>query len=311
MLGSMALELAISMVFVYLLLSLLCTAINEWIAGLAALRSRTLEQGIRNLLNDPGGNGFAARLYEHPLIKGLCEQGHKPSYIPSRIFALALLDMIAPINAAGPPRSLADVRSLVGKITDSDLQKILLILIDQSGAELSRLRLSLETWYDESMNRVSGWYKKKTHTIIFILACVLTLMVNADTIMIVNALSRDTTLRASIVAAAEQAAKQPPPQSGGNALETVTTLQGQINALQLPIGWSMAEGDRRGLPKSLGDALMKLVGLSLTAFAVSLGAPFWFDLLNKLVNIRAAGKPPETARERQERAALIQQDRQD
>src|SRR5512132_2778688 len=103
MLGSMALELAISMVFVYLLLSLLCTAINEWIAGLLALRSKTKEQGIRNLVNDGSGTGFAKALYDHPLIKGLCEQGHKPSYIPSRIFALALLDMIAPVNVAVSP----------------------------------------------------------------------------------------------------------------------------------------------------------------------------------------------------------------
>lgn len=70
MFGSMALELAISMVFVYLLLSLLCTAINEWIAGLMALRPKTLEQGIRNLLNDRTGTGFAKRLYDHPLIRG-------------------------------------------------------------------------------------------------------------------------------------------------------------------------------------------------------------------------------------------------
>jgi hypothetical protein len=125
--------------------------------------------------------------------------------------------------------------------------------------------------------------------------------------MIVNALSRDTTLRASIVAAAQEAAKQPVPQGNDNSLETIKTLQGQINALQLPIGWSRGADERRGLPNSLGDAFMKLIGLSLTAFAVSLGAPFWFDLLNKLVNVRAAGKPPETASERRGQEARVQQ----
>jgi hypothetical protein len=142
------------------------------------------------------------------------------------------------------------------------------------------------------------------------LACLLTILVNADTVMIVNALSRDTTLRASIVAAAQEAAKQPVPQGSGNSFETIKTLQGQINALQLPIGWSMGADDQRRPPKSLGEAFMKLVGLSLTAFAVSLGAPFWFDLLNKLVNIRAAGKPPETASKLREQEARSQQSRQ-
>jgi hypothetical protein len=123
----------------------------------------------------------------------------------------------------------------------------------------------------------------------------LTLMVNADTVMIVNALSRDSTLRASIVAAAQEAAKQPLPQDGGNASDIVKTLENRINALQLPIGWAADSKDPRSLPSSFGDAVMKLLGLSLTAFAVSLGAPFWFDLLNRLVNLRATGKPPESA----------------
>ena len=37
----------------------------------------------------------------------------------------------------------------------------------------------------------------------------------------------------------------------------------------------------------------KVVGLLFTALAISLGAPFWFDMLNRVVSIRAAGRAPD------------------
>jgi hypothetical protein len=71
MFGSSILEVAIGLVFVYLLLSLVCTAANELIAALMTWRAVNLEQGIRNLLNDPSGNALAKVFYEHPLIKAV------------------------------------------------------------------------------------------------------------------------------------------------------------------------------------------------------------------------------------------------
>ena len=73
--GSGILEVAISVIFVYLLLSLVCSVLNESIARILALRADTLEAGIRNLLNDPAGQGLAEQFYGHPLIKGLARQG--------------------------------------------------------------------------------------------------------------------------------------------------------------------------------------------------------------------------------------------
>jgi hypothetical protein len=75
--------------------------------------------------------------------------------------------------------------------------------------------------------------------------------------------------------------------------QTIEDLKGQLDQLQLPIGWPA--------PWSLafdqaGQILLSLVGWALTALAVSLGAPFWFDGLAKLLSIRAAGKQPEKAR---------------
>ena len=57
----------------------------------------------------------------------------------------------------------------------------------------------------------------------------------------------------------------------------------------VPIGWTM---DRSALPADLGQWTIKIAGLLITALAASMGAPFWFDLVNKLVNLRSAGKVP-------------------
>src|SRR5205085_1650511 len=127
LLGSTALDVAIGLVFVYLAVSLVCSALNEVIEGRLKNRSKDLERGIRELLTNttPAAQGTAdaipegpARpnqlnivqtLYDHPLISGLFKndystakkKGQLPSYIPSRNFALALMDIVGRAAAGG------------------------------------------------------------------------------------------------------------------------------------------------------------------------------------------------------------------
>ncbi len=96
--GMVALEVAIGLAFVYLILSLICSAVQELIAQVMSWRSATLQDGIRNLLRDPNlkdakdkVRDLAGEVYAHPLVKKLAKEGKKPSYIPARTFAMALL----------------------------------------------------------------------------------------------------------------------------------------------------------------------------------------------------------------------------
>ncbi len=310
MFGSEVLEVGIGIAFVYLLLSLMCTVLNEWVAGLLAMRSQNLESGIRGLLNDPQGKGLAQQFYDHPLIKALAQPGHKPSYVPSRLFAMALLDTLAPAEKAAGPKTLAKARQAVAALPDVHLRKVLLTCLDQAGNNLKLARENVEGWFNDAMDRVSGWYRRKIQLIVLGLALLVTLAVNADTIMIANSLSRDAVLRAAIVAAAQETAKRPFPEIAGPAagegvtpsrateaipsLTRIAQLRDELQQLQLPIGWSVEKGDARRLPSDVQGWLMKVLGLLFTTVAVSLGAPFWFDTLNKLlrINIRAAGNPP-------------------
>lgn len=290
MFGSVVLEVAIGLAYLYLLLSLACMAINEWIAGGLALRSKTLEAGIRNLLDDPQGTGLASKFFKHPLIQALTgPDGRLPSYISSRAFATALLDVVIPADPAGP-RSVDQVRTLIAQLPPGRARDVLLPLLNQAGNDLAQARHNVETWYNDTMDRVSGWYKRRANLIVACLALGITFVFNADTLTIANSLARSPAVAASVAAAARTEAGQPMP-SG----EQLPAVQSALKMLQVPIGWSLDRNNPRALPAATdyGGWIAKLLGLLFTSIAVSLGAPFWFDFLGKVVNLRSSGAPPD------------------
>jgi hypothetical protein len=310
MFGSTIVDVAIGVVFVYLLLGLVVTAGTELIASWLNWRANNLRAGLRRLL-DPA---LAQELYDHPMIKRLSKSGRGPSYIPSEMFALTLVDVIANLRPADgqPAKSLA---SMIGNVPDADVRRVLTLLAAEAGPDGQKLKESIEKWFNTSMDRVAGWYKRKTQGINVILAVVLTVAVNADSILIVRSLSNDPALRAALVAQAQAMVKEnpaPPPtgQPDTGPGPSVGDLQQRIEKLTglgVPVGWTDEPGDgfRRWpgwLPGDGGAAVWAaiwrdtvryhLLGWLLTALAASLGAPFWFDILNKIVTIRSAGKVP-------------------
>ena len=315
--GSTMLEIAIGMIFVYLLMSLLCSALAEFFESLAKFRAKDLERGIGQLLGNPQ---ITAAFFNNPLVKPLFEE-RKPSYIPARTFSLALWNMAtaaaegSPTAVAGVTKDLGLLRSTITTLPPQVLPEILkgslVSLIDEASGDFEKARTNIEHWYNDAMDRVAGGYKRRTHWILIGLGLVLSAGLNVDSVGIVNALSHNEELRATVVAAAENYAKTPLPQAtqGGadadaqkqfdEAVARIGKMRSQINELGLPIGWSWKsiKVDPRGLPGDFGGWLMKLVGWLLTAFAVSQGAPFWFDMLNKIIVIRSTVKPHEKSRE--------------
>ena len=279
MFGSTILDVAIGIVFIYLLISLVISAINELIAALLKSRAKNLSKGIQALLQDPSQNGWTARLYEHPLIASLSAPNSKPSYIPSRTFALALLDLIAPATTDGT-RTVADLKTGLAKLP-GPLQRTLTTLLEEAQHDAERLKKQIEIWFNNGMDRASGWYKRKTQWIQFFLGLTLVILLNIDSVHIGRALfAVNSPMRASLVESAKSFVAQP-----GGTNRPMKDVVEAISAASLPIGWSE-------FPKP--DQWPTLVlGWLITAFAVSLGAPFWFDLLNKFINVRASGKPPE------------------
>jgi hypothetical protein len=285
------LDVAIAMVFFFLLLSLVCSAANEIFAALLQTRARFLERGIRRLLVT---DEFAAKLYNHPLIDSLSDEVdtlfkkvHKPlpSYISSRTFALAMMDLI---NKGGEAAVPTPVRSAIDAL-QADTTK-----------DTGTMRQSLEDWYNGAMERVSGAYKRRTQYVLLALGIIAAIAVNADSVAVIERLATSKTLPAVISAAAEQYAKTNP---GVNAQQTLETTLGTLDKLGLPIGWT-GPGDGNQLqlasenPITAGERLLKThwIGWLITGLAVSFGAPFWFDVLNRFMTVRSTIKPNEKAK---------------
>jgi hypothetical protein len=315
--GSMIVDVIAGMLFIYLLLSLLGAAAGEYLESLLNNRAKFLRKGIVLLLNDTNGQGvdLAKRLYEHGLIRPLYRDATKlPSYIPSRTFALALWNMAT--AGGGVTTDLGRIRETIAKLANEELKTALLTLIDEANGDLERARANIERWYDDAMDRVSGWYKRRAGFTVLVLGMVIAAAINADTINLATALARDGALRSAVVAAAEQRLatatnaspaipQQPAPASAPSdpdgrqrlASAAVDRAYDEMKSLGLPIGWVARtptnQNDLRRVPDNAAGWLLKIIGVLLTGFAISQGAPFWFDLLNKFMVIRSTVKPKE------------------
>jgi hypothetical protein len=306
--GSIILDVIFGMLFIYLLLSLLCAAAGEYIEAKLNNRAKLLRKGIELLLNDTNGKGddLAKRLYEHGLIRPLYRDATRlPSYIPSRTFALALWNMATGGTGGGVSTDLKQVRDTLTRLPNEELRTALLTLIDEANGDLERARANIEHWYESAMDRVSGWYKRKAGFTMLALGIGLAAVINADTINLAMALARDGALRSAVVAAAEQRlvsdGTNPPQQVAENPELALQRAYADVSSLGLPIGWvrntNENSNDLRRVPDSAPGWLLKIVGILLTGFAVSQGAPFWFDLLNRFMVIRSTVKPKEKSAE--------------
>jgi len=279
MFGSAILDTAIGLIFVYLLVSLIISAANELLAAFFRWRANNLFLGICELFQDQRATGLVARFYDHPLVQGLAAKGKKPSYIPSRTFALTLLDLVSPATS-GTDRTLDDLKLGIEKLPAS-LQVTFRVLLDEAGHDIEKFKRQLEIWFNNAMERVSGWYKRKTQAVQLMLAVIIVAVGNIDSVRIARSLSGiNSPLRDSIKAAAQSFVDQNLQQ--GDAEKQLSNATEAIGNLALPIGWV-----KTGFEPST------ILGWLITALAASLGAPFWFDLLNRFVNVRASGKPPE------------------
>jgi hypothetical protein len=174
--GSAALDVLLGLFFLYFLLSIVCSAINESIAAVLNMRANYLERGVRTLLGrDTNVRHFYSQWRLRALMKppGKIFKGpRKPSYIPSRTFALTLLDTFA------PPDDDTDSRDLIARATkalgpgatsDSKMNEIvrgaLRDALLEGRDDVDRFRASLERTFDETMDRASGWYKRRVQLI--------------------------------------------------------------------------------------------------------------------------------------------------
>jgi hypothetical protein len=304
MLDSIALNIVISLVFIYSLYSLLVTTLNEIIASLLNLRAKTLEKGIRRMLADNGAkvNLIVDEFYKQPLIKYLGEDNtKKPAYLTSTSFSNALVHLCNDL-AAGAPDTKAQLWNGIQEIKKVNPQtaKYLETLHNDANGDIVKFKELSENWFNETMDRATGWYKKQTQRITFFVAFVVALAFNVDTIGIVKNLSANPKLATEVIEMADKYVKahkcnqvEPTKEADEQiraSFDTAQKLVANNSEIQnansiLGLGWTDIKSE---------GIFFSVFGCLLTALAISLGAPFWFDLLSKLMQLRGSKKVEDT-----------------
>jgi hypothetical protein len=243
-----------------------------------------------------------------------------PAYIPARNFASALLDLAgrgAPGAAVTETAlSLANIRNRLDTlIAEPHVRRAISLALDDAGQDIERARLNIQAWYDSAMDRVSGWYRKETQWILFAIGLFSAAALNVDAVRVADALYTNQTLRESVLTEARAAndavaaghdeiAKRLGCADGAIPADGLSCTQARIEKLGLPIGWNdqhlswASPAEIWASPiATLAPLAGSLPGWLVTALAISLGAPFWFDLLNKFMVIRSTVKPHEKSPE--------------
>jgi hypothetical protein len=190
-----------------------------------------------------------------------------------------------------------------------------IISLDQSVAQA---RTNMENWYNSVQQRASGWYKRSAIIVSFVIGLIFALAFNIDTIQIASQLWKAPTIRQALIAQATTTASGALPT---NSLSTLLKPQDYADSLTIPFGWSTAPvtassniqcGWMPGqnvhpyfwaqnqcnivvnLP-AMNDGwgwITKLLGIIISGLAAAQGSPFWFNVLNKIVNMRGSGNTP-------------------
>lgn len=315
----------------YLVLSVVVSSINEQIASLFHWRGNLLYSGVRSLLS--GAEDLTKVLFSHPLIAssqynkdGQIKAGesYRPSYIDARNFSLALWQSIGAAKTSqdatgktvvaydlgeastAPEATIGTLPSQIALFASANLRTSLYALLSQAQGDYQNLLQSTDAWFNRQMDRVTGWYRRKTQYVVIAIAIVIVALLGVDTIKIVSRLYVNSdvagALATSVATTVAQSspgpapAKTPPPALTYN--EQLTLLSALDDPrfigtfISGPIFFS--SDDKSAEQRPMGEST-HIAGVIVTIIVVSLGAPFWFDIFALFMNARMTGPRPPTS----------------
>lgn len=307
--NSPLIDVALGIALTFAVFSTVCTVATEWWSRIRQQRSEQLEKSIRDHII--GDRQWAKHFLSHPLIESLNSQKWKffaigagrpgrPSYIPATVFALVMIDLAFESAdaknterrsgpAPTPSLELIPSKGTGGTVPD-DLHTTLRALTNGTRNSFQHTQERIETWFNESMERLTGQYTRYAHTVTLVGAIFVTLVFNVDSVRVAQDLYENPN-KAS--AAATIAAKLNP------ALpEQRNTIVEEYNKISFPVGWGglkpeyYSQDTVVGLNVVTGGWLSRIVGWLISIVGLSMGGPFWFDLLNRIMRLRQAGTPP-------------------
>jgi hypothetical protein len=295
MFGSQTLEVAIGLVLVFFLLAAAASSVVEAIAALFKKRATDLESALESMLggNAPALRDIPQKVADTTVFKLIAPKAKRgPSYLSAKAFADSVVEIV--IKAKDATTSAEELyKSLPVNLSDW-LEPV----VKEVGADATAIKARLESWFDDRMARLQGSYKRWAQVWLFAVGLALVVATNASAYRMAAMLYADPAVSSAVT----QAATATTTSSGtsANDIAKVADTVSRIDSLGLPVGWHNWS-EPGGVPGAVG-------GWLATALLIMLGAPFWFDLLTKLVSLRSAGdKPPKAAEDpRSATAALTQ-----
>jgi hypothetical protein len=316
------LEVAAGLILVYLFFSILVSALVEMLANVGILsflpsRPLTLKSGLEEYL----GTEVTAEIYRHPLISAPRfsvpdgDKGDRPSELPSYVqpndLALALCETLLKLAPApaGNGDLIDPLRAATGNLAAAggatawsagvgELAAATAALVRRSTLHGEPPLAAVERWTDGLMQRLTGRYRRKVARWLFVLGFLLAAALHINSVRLAHSLWNNGDLRRAIFLEADAATKDPTVAAGTRA-EPVgfETVKARLDNLTLPIGWSSAALPwHEGGPSWWQFVIANLFGWMLTGMAATVGAPFWFDLVSRVVALRQAEpKPPAPA----------------
>lgn len=278
----------------FFLLSIVCSAINETIAMALSWRATDLKNALVRMLGPENAQ----------TVRASASADGNPAYVDPKLLSKTVLEILIDAgdkNAGGP---LQRAEAGINAIQNAAVRKRLLRSIELADGNIAKFRIDVEDEFNALMDRVSGVYRRRVQTVLIVLAVIVTGIANADTFHVANTLWKNPELRTAVAAKANAISQGQRPASGDPATPTdcktspqeCTTAAIQrtasdvnkVKELGLPLGW----GKENRPPLELKPIVSKILGLLITAIALTMGAPFWFDTLGRLSRLRFAGNKP-------------------
>jgi hypothetical protein len=281
-------DVAIGLVATFFLIALISSALVEAGSMIFKKRSKDLEAVITKMLADPKAkislqdtSVFTAINAATRRKRGPGNDQRFPSYLSPRAF----VDAVFEAKAIG-----GDIAGLAEKLPASPFKQRVEAMLAEGEHDLTSIKAGLESWFDDTMDRLSGSYKRWSQWLLLIVGLALAAILNVSAIRILDSLWNDSTLRTAVASQSVNLTDTQCPIGKANCSEAekIQTAIDSLDGLKLPIGW----GDTRWDPNALGT----IVGWMVVGAATMLGAPFWYDALKRLGGLRAGrGIPPRAA----------------
>jgi hypothetical protein len=305
------LDILIGATTVVLIFSMAVTVITQAVTSLLNKRGKHLLGGLASLLQQLGipsrdvAEKIANAVLTHPMVAGA--NGELGTVIQRAEFTKLLLDMASDQGAAGlesnAKSALQDMLKKNG-INDPALTlkniRAMSLLLETSNPELaSSVRdelailheaasdyvAKIHSWFDQTIDRVSQAFTKHAHRVTIVTAFVVVLVAQLDIIAVVDRLSIDEQFRSAVVSdaakATNDAAKQAGASTGAYNIDTHSyyNLLNSAGLITLPTNrqWFEQLSDPRKYP-----------GMIIAILLVSLGAPFWYNILKDLIGLRSS-----------------------